>query len=165
MTRFGRDIYHRLTGTPLVYHTVGIIVKDLLLEGVERLVDFEPSMTRGESRHENIGLGPFDHVLFDTVKDGLQDVVSTQAESSDIEGRIGDQCEQMRRDLDGDRGGVTQSSHSTVNVKATNDHGRNWCQDHSDGEGGIWHNSCDRVRACQMSGWLRRHSNVLPTLS
>ena len=52
---------------------------------------------------------------------------------------------------------------TTVSVKATNDHGRNWCHDHSHGEGGIWHN-CARIRACQMSGW-RRHSNVLPTLS
>ena len=101
----------RLTRTPFFYHTVGIIVKDLLLKGVEGLVEFEPSMTRGESRHKNIGLGPFDRVLFDTVKDGLQDVVSTQAESSDIESRSGDQCEQMRRVLDGDRGGVIQSSH------------------------------------------------------
>ena len=49
----------------------------------------------------------------------------------------------------------------------TNDHGRNWCMDHSHRErgSGIWHDSCARVRACQMSGWLRRHSNVLPTLS
>ena len=56
---------------------------------------------------------------------------------------------------------------ATVNVMATNDHGRNWWMDHSHGErgSGIWHDSCARVRACQMSGWLRRHSNVLPTLS
>ena len=54
---------------------------------------------------------------------------------------------------------------ATVNVMATNDHGRNWCMDHSHGERGIWHDHCARVRACEMSGWLRRHSNVLPTLS
>ena len=56
---------------------------------------------------------------------------------------------------------------ATVNVMATNDHGRNWCMDHSHGErgSGIWHNSCARVPACQISGWLRRHSNVLPSLS
>ena len=54
---------------------------------------------------------------------------------------------------------------ATVNVIATNDHGRNWCHDHSHGEGGIWHNCCARVRACQMSCWLRGHSNLLPTLS
>ena len=41
---------------------------------------------------------------------------------------------------------------ATVNLKATNDHGRNWCHDDSHGEGGIWHNCCDRVRAFQMSG-------------
>ena len=113
----------RLTGTPLVYHTVGIIVKDLLLNGVEGLVEFEQSMTGGESRHENIGLGHFDRVLFDTLKDGLQDVVSTQAESSDIESRIGDQCEQMRRVLDGDRGGVIQSSHCHRQCEG---HQRSW---------------------------------------
>ena len=54
---------------------------------------------------------------------------------------------------------------ATVNVMATNDHGRNWCMDHSHGERGIWHNHCALVRACQMSGWLRRHSHALPTLS
>ena len=54
---------------------------------------------------------------------------------------------------------------ATVNVMATNDHGRNWCMDHSHGERGIWRNHCARVRACQMSGWLRRHSHALPTLS
>ena len=66
-------------------------------------------MTRGESRHKNIGLSPFDRVLFDTGKDSLQDVVSTQAESSDIKGQIGDHCEQMRRVLDGDRGGFVDA--------------------------------------------------------
>ena len=42
---------------------------------------------------------------------------------------------------------------ATVNVMATN----NWCTDHSHEERGsrIWHHSCARVRACQMSGWLR----------
>ena len=56
---------------------------------------------------------------------------------------------------------------ATVNVMATNDHGRNGCMDHSHGErgSGIWHDSCAPVRTCQMSAWLRRHSNVLPTLS
>ena len=48
---------------------------------------------------------------------------------------------------------------------ATNDHGQNWCHDHLHGKCGIWHDCCARVRACQISGWLRRHSNVLPTLS
>ena len=55
---------------------------------------------------------------------------------------------------------------TTVNVMATNDQGRNWCMDHTDGErgSGVWHDHCAQVRACQMSGWLRRQSNVLPTL-
>ena len=55
---------------------------------------------------------------------------------------------------------------ATVNVMATNDPGRHGCMDHSDGArgSGIWHYRCARVRACQMSGWLRRQSNVLPTL-
>ena len=48
---------------------------------------------------------------------------------------------------------------------ATNDHGRNWCHDHSHGERGIWQYCCAQVWACQMNVWLRRHSNVLPTLS
>ena len=55
---------------------------------------------------------------------------------------------------------------ATVNVMATNDQGRNWCMDHTDGErgSGVWHDHCAQVRACQISGWLRRQSNVLPTL-
>ena len=55
---------------------------------------------------------------------------------------------------------------ASVNVLATNDQGRNWCMDHTHGarESGVWHDHCARVRACQMSGWLRRQSNVLPTL-
>ena len=38
--------------------------------------------------------------------------------------------------------------------------------DHTDGErgSGVWHDHCAHVRACQMSGWLRRQSHVLPTL-
>ena len=54
---------------------------------------------------------------------------------------------------------------ATVNVMATNDHGQNWSHDHLHGERGIWHEGCAQVRACQMSGWLPRDSNVLPTLS
>ena len=55
---------------------------------------------------------------------------------------------------------------ATVNVMATHDQGRNWCMDNTDGErgSGVWHDHCAQVRACQMSGWLRRQSNVLPTL-
>ena len=56
---------------------------------------------------------------------------------------------------------------ATVNVMAHNDHGRNWCMDHTHKErgSGVWHDHCAHVRACQMSGWLRRQTNVLPTLS
>ena len=41
-----------------------------------------------------------------------------------------------------------------------------WCMDHTDKErgSGVWHNHCAHVRVCQMSGWLRRQTNVLPTL-
>ena len=55
---------------------------------------------------------------------------------------------------------------ATVNVMATHDQGRNWCMDHTDGErgSGVWYDHCAQVRACQMSGWLRRQTNVLPTL-
>ena len=37
---------------------------------------------------------------------------------------------------------------ATVNVMATNDHGRNWCMDHTDGQrgSGVWHDHCVRVR-------------------
>ena len=54
---------------------------------------------------------------------------------------------------------------ATVNMMATNDHGQNWYHYHSHGERGIWYDGCAQVRPCQMSGWLRRHSNMLPTLS
>ena len=56
---------------------------------------------------------------------------------------------------------------ATVNVMAHNNHGHNWCMDHSHGKrgSGVWHNHCAHVRVCQMSGWLRRQTHVLPTLS
>ena len=56
---------------------------------------------------------------------------------------------------------------ATANVMAHNDHGRNWCMDHSHQErgSGVWHHHCAHVRVCQMSGWLRRQTHVLPTLS
>ena len=53
---------------------------------------------------------------------------------------------------------------ATVSVMATNVQGQNWCHDHLHRECDIWHDCCARVHACQMSGWLCRHSNVLPTL-
>ena len=61
-----------------------------------------------------------------------------------------------------------QGCRDLVNLlMATNDDGRNWCMDHTDGErgSGVWHDHCAHVRACQMSGWLRRQTNVLPTVS
>ena len=61
----------RLARTPFVHRTVGIIVKDLLLEDIKGLVEFEPSVTRGEGPHENIGLGPFDGILVDAGVHGL----------------------------------------------------------------------------------------------
>ena len=85
---------------------MGIIVKDLLLKGVEGLVEFEPSVTRGEGHYEDVGFGDFDGILLDAGVDGLQDVVGTEAEGADIEGGIGDETEQMGGVLDGD--GVDQ---------------------------------------------------------
>ena len=61
----------RLARTLFLHHTVGIIVKDLLLEDIKGLVEFEPSVTRGEGPHENIGLGPFDGILVDAGVHGL----------------------------------------------------------------------------------------------
>ena len=56
---------------------------------------------------------------------------------------------------------------ATANVMAHHDHGRNWCMDHSHKArgSGVWHDHCAHVRVCQMSGWLRRQTHVLPTLS
>ena len=56
---------------------------------------------------------------------------------------------------------------ATVNVMAHNNHGHNWCMDHSHQArgSGVWHDHCAHVRVCQMSGWLRRQTHVLPTLS
>ena len=94
-----------LTLTPSVDHTVRVIVKDLLLEGVQRLVEFQPGVTGGEGRHKDVGLGAFYRIVMDTGVDSLQDVVGAQSESADVEGRIRDQTEQMGRVLDGDGGG------------------------------------------------------------
>ena len=95
-----------LTGTPLVHDTIGIEIKDLLLKGVQGLVELEPSMARCESRHKDVGLGAFDGIVLDTGVDGLQDVVGTEAENADIESGIGDEAEQMGGVLDGDGGGL-----------------------------------------------------------
>ena len=62
-------------------------------------------MTRGESRHKDVGFDAFDGIVLDARVNGLQDVVSTEAESTDIEGGIGDETEQMGGVLDGDGSG------------------------------------------------------------
>ena len=82
-----------LIGTTSVDHTVRIIVKDLLLKGVQGLIELEPSMARGEGHHKDVGLGAFDGIVLDTGVNGLQDVVGTEAESADIKSGIGDQAE------------------------------------------------------------------------
>ena len=71
---------------PFVDHTVCVIIKHLLLEGVQRLVEFQPGLTGGEGRYEDIGLGAFDRIVMDTGVDGLPDVVGAQLESADFEG-------------------------------------------------------------------------------
>ena len=48
-----------------------MIVEDLLLKGIEGLVEFEPSMTRSESCYEDVGFCPFDGILLDAGVDGL----------------------------------------------------------------------------------------------
>ena len=86
-------------------HTVRIVVKDLLYKDVQGLVELESSMTRGESRHKDIGLGAFDGIVLDIGVDSLQDVVGTETERTEIESRIGDEIEQMGGVLDSDGGG------------------------------------------------------------
>ena len=98
-----------LIGTPSVDHTVRILVKDLLLKGVEGLVELQSSMARSESRHKDVGLGAFDGIVLDTGVNGLQDVVGTEAESADIESSIGDESEQMGGVLDSDGGGFVDT--------------------------------------------------------
>ena len=98
-----------LTGTPLVHYTVGIIVEDLLLEGVQGLIELESSMTRGERRHKDVGLGAFDSIVLDTGVDGFQNVVGTEAERTEIEGCIGNEAEQMGGVLNGDGGGFVDA--------------------------------------------------------
>ena len=78
----------RLIGTPFVDHAVRVIVKDLLLEDIKGLIEFEPSVTGGEGRHKYIGFGAFDRIVIHTGVDGLQDVVAAQTESADVEGGI-----------------------------------------------------------------------------
>ena len=48
----------------LRYHSRGLAV-----EGIEGLVEFEPSVTRGESCYEDVGFaGPVDGILLDACK-------------------------------------------------------------------------------------------------
>ena len=84
-----------LTGTPLVHHTIRVVIQDLLLEGVQGLVELESSMAGGESRHKDVGFGAFDDIVLDAGVDGFQDVVGTEAERADIEGGIRNEAEQM----------------------------------------------------------------------
>ena len=100
--------------TPLVHHTVCIIIEDLLLKGVQGLVELQSSMTGSESGYENIGLGAFDSIVVDTGVDSFQDVVGTKAERTEIEGSIGDEVEQMGGVFDSD-GGVWCTSGVPVN--------------------------------------------------
>ena len=94
-----------MTGTPFVHHTVCVIIEDLLLKGVQGLVEFEPSMTGGERCYENIGLGAFDSIVVDTSVNSFQDVVGAKAEHTEFEGSIRDEMEQISRVLDSDGGG------------------------------------------------------------
>ena len=98
-----------MTGTPLVHHTICVIIKDLLLKGVQGLIQLQSSMTGGESGYENIGLGAFDSIVLDTGVDSFQNVVRAKAERAEIEGCIGDETEQMGGVFDGDGGGFVDS--------------------------------------------------------
>ena len=66
-------------------------------------------MTGGESRHKDVGLRTFDGIVVDTRVDGLQDVVGTEAERTDIQGGIRNEAEQMGGVLDHDGGGFIDS--------------------------------------------------------
>ena len=94
-----------LTWTPAVNDTVRVIVKDLLLEGVQGLIELESCMARGERRHKDVGFGAFDGIVLDTGIDGFQDVVGAETERTDIEGGIRDEIEQMGGVVDGDGSG------------------------------------------------------------
>ena len=98
-----------LTRTPLVHHTVRIVIEDLLLEGVQGLVKLQSSMAGGESRHKDVGLGAFDRIVLDTSVNGLQDVVGAEAEGANVEGGIGNESEQMGGALNSDGGGFVDS--------------------------------------------------------
>ena len=94
-----------MTGTPLVHHTISIIIEDLLLKGVQGLVQLQSSMTGGESGYKDIGLGAFDSIAVDAGVDGFQDIVRAKVERAEIEGSIRDETEQMGGVFDSDGGG------------------------------------------------------------
>ena len=98
-----------MTRTPLVHDTIGIVIQDLLLEGVQRLVELEPGVTGSESRHKDVGFGAFDGIVVDAGVDGFQDIVGTETERTDIQGGIGNEVEQLGWVLDGDSGGFVDS--------------------------------------------------------
>ena len=50
--------------------------------------EVQPSVTCGEGRHEDIGLGAFDRIVMYPGVDSLQDVVGAQSQSADAEGGI-----------------------------------------------------------------------------
>ena len=60
-----------MTGTPFVHHTISVIIEDLLLKGVQGLIQLQSSMTGGESGYKDIGLGAFGGIVLDTGVDGL----------------------------------------------------------------------------------------------
>ena len=82
-----------MTGTPFVHYTIGIVIKDLLLKGIQGLVELESSMTGSERCYENIGLGAFDSIVLDAGINGLQDIISAKAEGAEFEGGIRDKPE------------------------------------------------------------------------
>ena len=66
-------------------------------------------MARGESRRKDVGLGAFDGIVLHAGVDGVQDVVSAEAERANIEGGIRNECEQMGGVLDSDGSGFVDS--------------------------------------------------------
>ena len=66
-------------------------------------------MTGSESRHENVGLGPFDSVVMDAGINGFQDIIGAKAEGAEFEGGIRDEPEQIGGVLDSDGGGFVDS--------------------------------------------------------
>ena len=106
-----------MTGAPLVHHTIGIVIEDLLLKGVQGLVELQSSMTGSESGYENIGFGTFDGIVVDAGVNGFQNVVGAKAEGAEFEGGIRDESEQIGGVLNGDGGGSVSYTHLTLPTK------------------------------------------------